>query len=440
MKNYKLILLVLLSVVLTSSCKKFVEGVNDNPNSFTDMGAELIIGQAQMAAIATSESQTSRFAGIFTDQFTGHDRQFIPYDKYDVPAANSNDIWSTFYHRGATQAKLAMEKAIEENNTPLEGVSEIFYAYFIAETAILFGDVPNSEAFDEENPNPHYDAQATVIDDAIAKLTDALTKVSANQKFNRVFVSNNFNWVEVAHSLKARYYLAKKDYTNALSEAQQGISAANKGLFAEHDRDAGKKNLYYQFCVEQRGGYLTAHGSGANQNSGSTLKRWLITRPSGLTSPGDAQRDAKYFDSYNLNTGDDGYFAKDAPFPIVSWVETKLIEAEAAQRTGGDALTPFNAVRSHLETEYNIGGGFPASSSSGNQLLKEILEEKYLSLIGSVQVFQDIRRTDNLIGVQVKGTGHTTIPQRFLYPQTEINANSNFPGLVDMFAKTPINQ
>ena len=432
---------MLLTIFSTSSCKKFVEGVNEDPNNFTDAPTELIVGQAELAAIMTAESQPARLAGVFTDQFTGADRQFITYDRYGVTSGDFDSMWRIMYQKGLAQAKLTTERAASEGKTELEGVSEIFYAYFLGESAILFGDVPATEAVVLEIDDPHYDAQESVINLAIAKLDDAISKVGANNTFSEPFVSNSMNWQEVAHSLKARYYLAKKDYANALTEAQAGISSSNGDLLALHSNATGAKNLFYQFGVDQRAGYMTVDGSGPNNGNGSTLKRWVTTgRPSGLASPGDANRDAVYFDGFGLNFSTGGYFAEDASFPIISWVETKLIEAEAAQRTGGDALTPFNAVRSALETTYNAPGGFPASASTGAQLLQEILEEKYISLIGSLQVYQDIRRTDNLIGVQIKGTGNTSIPQRFLYPEAEANSNSNFPGLVDLFTKTAINQ
>ena len=432
---------MLLTLIGTTSCKKFVEGVNDDPNNFTDAPATLIIGQAELAAIMTAESQPARLAGVFTDQFTGADRQFITYDRYGVTSGDFDNMWDIIYQRGLSQAKLAMTKAAADGNTELEGVSEIFYAYFLGEAALLFGDVPGSEAANEQIDNPHYDHQQDVLNLAIAKLDDALTKVGSNNNFSEPFVSNSLNWQEVAHSLKARYYLAMKDYNNALTEAQAGISSADGDLLAKHSSSTGAKNLFYQFGFEQRAGYMTVDGSGANNGQGSTLKRWLINgRPSGLATPGDLNRDAVYFDGFGLNFNNNGYFAIDASFPIISWVETKLIEAEAAARTGGDGLTPFNAVRSYFEIKYNAPGGFPASASTGSQLIREILEEKYISLIGSLQVFQDIRRTDNVIGVQVKGTGATTIPQRFLYPESEHNSNKNFPGLVDLFTKTQINQ
>ena len=157
-----------------------------------------------------------------------------------------------------------------------------------------------------------------------------------------------------------------------------------------------------------------------------------------MNTPGDAARALVYFNENDINTNDDGFFAVDASFPIVSYYETKLIEAEAAYRTSQDALTPFNEVRQALALEYQAD--FPDSTSSGDDLLLEILEEKYMTLIGSLQVFHDARRTNNAIGIPVKSNTATTIPQRFLYPQLEINANSSFPGIIDLFTPTAVNQ
>ena len=57
-----------------------------------------------------------------------------------------------------------------------------------------------------------------------------------------------------------------------------------------------------------------------------------------------------------------------------------------------------------------------------------------------MQIFHDTRRNNNLLGVPIKGTGHTSIPQRFYYPQVELNTNDNFPGLVDLYEATPVNK
>ncbi|MBT6161642.1 MAG: hypothetical protein HOH81_08165, partial [Flavobacteriaceae bacterium] len=69
----------------------------------------------------------------------------------------------------------------------------------------------------------------------------------------------------------------------------------------------------------------------------------------------------------------------------------------------------------------------------------EILLEKYCSVIG-LPTYQDVLRTKNLIGVPIKSDDTEIIPQRFLYPLTESSSNSNFPGLIDQFVPTKINQ
>lgn len=124
MKQIKLYTLSLFMAVLTlASCSEYTDGINDDPNAFTSAPAELLLGNAQLSIITLSESQAARVAGIFTDQFTGADRQFIPLNSYTTSNTDYDDIWSDLYVEGATQADLAIKKAAEEGNTVLEGVA-----------------------------------------------------------------------------------------------------------------------------------------------------------------------------------------------------------------------------------------------------------------------------------------------------------------------------
>ncbi|NOQ92303.1 MAG: SusD/RagB family nutrient-binding outer membrane lipoprotein [Flavobacteriaceae bacterium] len=436
MKTIKTYILLFALGFSLFSCSNYTDGINENPNAFTSAPGKLIIGQAELTVVKISSSNSSRYGGIFTDQFTGSERQYETVNNYGVVAGDFNDAWGDLYTFGAAQARLANDSGVEDGDVLLVGVSQIMEALLMGEAASLWGDVPYSTAFDyTENSDPTYDTQESVFAAVQSLLNDAITNVGdatvANVYGQPVFVGNGAKWAEVAHSLKARFYLVNKQYSEALLEARQGIGSASGDLLSSHTDATGARNMYYQFVIVDRSGYLTVIDS--------NLHKLLDgRRPRLLNTPGDANRMAKYFTGDELNTGDDGYFGSAASSQIVSWVETKLIEAEAAQRTGGDALTPFNDVRDYLEATY--GGGFPHTSSSGDALLKEILEEKYISLPGSLQIFHDTRRTNNMIEVPIKGTGHSTIPQRFYYPQVEINANDNFPGLIDLFEPTPINK
>ena len=438
MKTINKIITLCFGIALLISCNQYTDGINEDPNNFQNAPAELLIGQGNLAVIKLSESQSSRVAGIWVDHFTGSDRQYELLQIYGTTASDYDDDWDDIYTNGLAQAKLAEDGAVEIENPILEGVAQIQQAILLGEAAALWGDVPNTEALDNVTyPNPNYDNQLEVLSYVQNLLTKAISNlggVKVSDFYNNGYVLNEATWKEVAHSLKARYYMIVKNYPMALLEAKMGVSSPEASLMAFHSDAEGSKNLYYQFQVELRGGYITAAGPSHLYNllNGTTARL--------LDTPGDSKRLAFYFNGTNINTTEEGYFAVDASFPVVSWIETKLIEAEAEQRVNmGTAGEPaFTEVRNYLATAY--GGVFPTSTSSGDQLLNEILEEKYVSLPGSLQVFHDARRTKNVLGIPIKKPNETLLPQRFLYPQTEINSNDNFPGLIDLFTPTEVNK
>ncbi|MCM2302331.1 MAG: SusD/RagB family nutrient-binding outer membrane lipoprotein [Flavobacteriaceae bacterium] len=435
MKNITKTLFFLLITLSFVACSDFTDGINEDPNTFTSAPGSMLIGQANMEVVKLFSSQAGRTSSIFTDQLSGIDRQYSSLNIYVTTAGDYDDDWQDLYASGFAQAKLAEADAIKDGNKVLEGVAQIVQGMLVAEAASLWGDVPFVEAGDYVKfQNPKYDGQKSVLDAAQSLFSKGITNVGAatvSASFGApVYKTNSATWAKVGNSLKARYYLVAKDYPNALTYAKLGISNRNEDLLSNHTSTVGQKNMYFQFLAELRSGML----SGIDSN---LFKLVTGVKPRLLATPGDIQRAAFYFTGTNPRTSSGGIFAVDASFPIISFVETKLIEAEAAHRTSGDALTPFNAVRTELASVY--GGSFPASTDSGNTLLLQILEEKYISLLGQTQVFHDVRRTNNAIGVPIKGVGATKIPQRFLYPQTEINSNKNFPGLVDLYTATPVN-
>ena len=169
--------------------------------------------------------------------------------------------------------------------------------------------------------------------------------------------------------------------------------------------------------------------------------------PRALETPGNTEVYNSYFITEEsgrviLNTDDGGRFSQTSPMKLASYVENQLILAEAKFKTGNEAgaREHLNNVRADLRNQYASQDGFPDSDASGNVLLKQILEEKYLALIGEVVTFHDLRRTRNFIGVPNKPTGSTgasDFPQRFLYPQSELDTNENIPSpLPEFFTPT----
>ena len=76
-------------------------------------------------------------------------------------------------------------------------------------------------------------------------------------------------------------------------------------------------------------------------------------------------------------------------------------------------------------------------------LLREILEERYVTFNGQIEGFNDLRRTfkETDIRVNVPLNFGTQFPQRFIYPQFEIDINTSIPNpLPTIRDPTPINK
>ena len=103
-----------------------------------------------------------------------------------------------------------------------------------------------------------------------------------------------------------------------------------------------------------------------------------------------------------------------------------------------------NSYQSLNETDFQTGGIENNDNlNPTDALLKEILEEKYIMLFGTSEVFSDIRRTLSDVNSKVNLTPNTgsELPQRFLYPQSEIDRNSNAPNPIPgFFEPTQINK
>lgn len=428
-------------LALALACESYTEDLNTDPNQFSSAPPELIIGQAQLGWMQLATSNSARYTGIFMNHFTGEDRQYIAVNQYSTTAGDYDDTWDDAFVDGIAAAQLTKELALEGGNTLLVGISQICEAAIFGEMAALFGDIPFTEANNVDSfPEPAYDSQASVFAGVQNLLDEAITNLGSTSGVPYVGnrLSSSASWAEIAWSLKARYYLIAKDYPNALTSARNGIDAPEKSLVTLHTTSINTENLYYQFMVDERDGYLGATESHLVHLLNGTVPRLINT-------PGDSDRFTFYFTPYSDGSGHapnvstTGVYAETASMNIISYEEVKLIEAEAANRTGdaGD-IAAFNEVRGHLASQY--GGSFPdtASASGSTALLMEILEEKYITLIGELQPFHDIRRTANMLNVPPK-TG-SVIPQRFIYPQVEIDANSNVPTpLPGLFDPTPVN-
>lgn len=500
MKNMLKRLLISFSLVLmlSTSCEMFVDKIDEfDPTQPTAASLGQVINSAEVGIIAFAEGDLTRLACLFSDQFTGVDRQYVSLNEYTTTAGDYDSQWDNIYSTALKSLRIAQAKATVSNNLRAKGLAQILEAYLMGMSAAVWGDIPYTEAVNlDQFPNPAYDTQSDIYADVLTLLDAAIVNIQTSPAGTTYegdfFGGNDAAWIARANTLKAKYYLHLKQYANAITAATAGISSTSQELYAPHGGSYNQNfNIYYSFLTYDRPGYMSADYALApklldpgyvdaalyrgNSSTDESARFSWYYYPEGLNTPGVAEYDVNVLWSEDWGTPEDydGFFGAATSFPIITVAENQLILAEAKLRTAdfNGALAALNVWRAILNTGYRITPGWlgegysydpyiaadfdPAGIENvdgidnDDALYREIIEEKYVSLLGTLEVFNDMRRMgfgafaadQNWEIVGVTPNVGSDIPQRFLIPQTELNSNTSAPSTPPgLFTKTAIFQ
>ncbi len=464
MKIIKSIYLIAI-IFSISACQGLVEDINVDPNKVTDVNGESLFTGIQIADVAAQSGFINWAGGVCAGYFVGNGRlSFI--QQYEYPNTDSNTPWRNIYIGVVNQARLLRSGINVTNQDFFYGASMVIEAHAIATASNVFGDVPFSEAGNDEFTTPNYDGQVsvyaslqTLLDDAIASLNAAETVGGINEDL--FFDGDAASWISVANTLKARLYMETGDYGSAMAAAQNGISSASQTMKYSPPNIAGGGDLNLLNDLQNSstfGGDITVDGSYLISLIGTDAS----SRNNSKTN--EVDRAAYYYDGTEINLT--GIAGVEEPMEQVSYQENLLIWAEASLRiSNGDfdaALGKLNEHRANLRdgvyfaaadgvyddyiNDDFMNGGIENADGTltmEDALLREIIEERYVTFFAHMLGFSDLRRmksdpTALQVAVPVNvGSAH---PERFLYPFTETNTNSNVPDVSDLFLKTEINQ
>lgn len=458
--------------ILFVSCSKMVEGINTDPNNPLDADPNSMLTSIMVGNMNIQEGDLARFAGMWSGYFRGFTQQYQSYHQYTVIARNFDEAWQRIYAGGYKNIKILKDKALAINNRRMLGVVQVIEANLMGTTTDLFGDIPYSQASNEQFPNPTFDAQnevyasiQTLLDSAIVNLNSTAFIDFSAQDIH--FAGNMTRWIQTANTLKARYFLHTREYQKALAAAQNGINAQANNFMAPHfATNRSAFNLYFQFLSLDRPNWMDATG----MNGVNIINPTRAGNRSNTKTVERARWSYYYNSATNLNFTINGFFGQNTFFPMASFAENLLILAEADARLNGFAagLTRLNTYRAYMNTgayinttyltagnfRYDpyvaadfLAGGMENASlpalAQDRALLREILEERYVTFIGQIEGFNDLRRTfkENDIRVNVPLNFGTVFPQRFIYPQVEIDINKSIPAVLPTtFEPTPINK
>ncbi len=466
--------IALLSLTLLSSCSDVFNepNIKSNPNAVTDVDVATLLSGTLLGVAMLHEDTDVRISAIWAGQLNGLARQHQGYANYIV--SSQNFTWNPLYP-AASQARLIQIKADVAGDKWTKGVGQVLEALVVAKATDLYGDVPYSQAFnDVKYPTPVFDKQADVyaalqvtLDNAIQNLSASAGLAFAGQDF--IYGGAVAKWKAAAYTLKARLYLHTGDYAKAVTNATSGISSKAGDALIPHGTSQGVDyNQNYDFFRVNR--------AGDTGFDGAYLPMLMQSRIKSANTKTDETALYNYYfkvgitatGSLDPNTAD-GAFTASSPHPIITYYENQLILAEAQARLGNtaDALTALNAVRSTLASGYFNGKTLPTTglkydaytladfsptglanptkaASVQTALLYEIITQRYIYFLMQYEAFNDVRRLEKatpIVQLPIPLYTGTKKPERFIYPQGEVNTNPNVPKpLPDQFTKIPIFQ
>ena len=467
MKNIKYVALSLL-LIFSVGCEKVVVGINDNPNEISSDSFEagvLLLKGIELANISVQAGHATRIGGMWTGQTKGLILLYKSLAEYNISAEESNNIWQNAYQGVVKQARLLRQQTVTSPKAKqYSGISKVLEANTLGTMASLFGDIPYTEIVKEEVADPKFDGQKFVfaqlqilLDEAIADLTAAPSTAIPE---DLMFAGNTQKWIKVARTLKARMYMHTREYEKASQEAALGVLASTDALvFTPPAIGNGSQNLNYKM-INQRGGYWGF--------TGSYLDVLLSTKRNNKKTQENARLAYFKFDGASA-TNNKGIAAVNTPMVLVGYEETLLILAETAVRAGktAEGIVQLNKLRTYLAggkafiklnaadllkydayvlADFETGGMENLDGiATDRALLREIIEERYVSGFTGNLAFDDLRRLgskekDIAVLPPFNSATIKQYPQRFIVAQSELSANQNAPVDAGIFSVTEVNK
>lgn len=427
-------------IALAGACTDFLTGeeLTTDPNRPDAATTDQLFTAVQVQQFTVHTGALARLASMWTQQMAGTDRQYASQALYDIAEDDFSTEWNSIYGGGGLlDLRIIQDRATEANDLVYRGVAKVWEAFIMGMAASVWGDIPYSEAVAGVD-NPTLDPQAevyaavqTVLDEAIADLQSGTG--AGPDEADLVYGGDVENWIELAHTLKARFYLHTAEmnqsaYASALAQAQQGISDPAGNFTTFHTTAATEANIWHQF-FRDRDSYMRAGKTLVDtmrMRNDPRLDDYFAPNQSGQFV-GAAQGEPQSA-SHSLLSAT--RLAASFPQPLVTWAENQLIIAEAAYRTGNQSLanTALNRVRT--------AAGLAPVSLSGTALLHAIMIEKWITLFQNMEALNDYRRTcaPNLAPA---GTADV-IPGRIFYAFSERNTNPNIPPPEEQPARNPL--
>ncbi|WP_339895015.1 SusD/RagB family nutrient-binding outer membrane lipoprotein [uncultured Algibacter sp.] len=457
-------ILVFVTIIL-SGCENIVDDLNKNPNQLTldAVDAGLFLNGAELSNINIQLGAFSRMAGYYSSQLIGFEQ--VDQERFLYNVTNTTFGWDGYQ---SVITPMREMRGRTTDNPFYQGISKVLEAHLIGTYASLFGDIPYSEAVSDIE-DPRFDDQRTVFDELQILLQEAIDDLeNADGSViieDYIFDGNRLKWLESAWTLKARYYMHTKEYDNAYNAAQNGISSSGNSMVFDPLNVAGENSTKNKYFIVLSGG--------PNTGTGDSYLIRLLDNSSGMSRNNTKTDETARFGYYSIDQTSAeinlGIANELEPQPMITYQENLLILAEAGARTQSFTigLGHLNELRNFLNTGAFLNSNFSSEPytydayiasdfdaggienmdgiNPDRALLREIIEERYVSGFTTFMPFDDARRlkksdSDVAVPFPLNVPTATQNVERFLYPEDEILSNQMAPEDPGLFEVTKVNQ
>ncbi len=464
------------TLAILPGCRKYLD-VNQDPNIAREVTPSLLLPSGQIAMASALGVDLQVNGAIWAQHWTQSPNasQYKIYEQYLPNASDYDREWGLLYNGALADFKEAERIAAANNQAQYVAISKLMQAYTFQIITDAWGDVPFSEALKGKTEDgaitaPRFDRQEQVYDGIIQMINDAKGMIDPSDPAHPgsddlIYSGDMTAWEKFANTLLLKVYLRLSEV--APGKAQTGINAlyASGATFIDAGSEAtisfistaGNQNPLYSEIVglsytqnlvasatvtdsmaanedERRFELFTTIGSnvvGLRQGNYNASASTQVSIPSAITG------------AQARNTA-----SAEAPVRLITAHESYFLQAEAAARgwsSSGDDATLYRAgigasfaalditedsVISYY-TDSTYWGIYPAGGSVQDRV-RHIITQKWFSMTGTqgFEAWTEWRRTGypDFFVISANSIIGNVFPQSFLYPNTELTRNANFPG------------
>lgn len=451
MKRFKIITILLFSLLVSVGCDSDFEEINTDPNNPVAVPSDLLIPGIVRAA---QNRSYSTFVGgdmgaCWSQQFSKV--QYNDEERYQPRQGVITQVWNDFYSVVISDADAMYNIAVAEENNNMQGVALTLQAYGFAFLTDVYGDIPFTEAIkaDEGIIAPVYDKQADVYTGILTMLDDAIALLGTSGAINStndiLYQGNAAKWKKFASSLKFRVLMrasAKMDVAAQLQALKNSgnlfSSNADEAKLVYLSANPSANPLYESIVFGTRGEWkvnsvmvdmlVTANDPRLSVYVAKNSSGAYRGKPSGYV---DVPNDDYNYE--NVSPLGAFYLRPTLPGYFMSNAQLKLLMAEAVTQgfMSGDAnalyLEGITASLEYNEVPAPAIASFlneKALSGTKSQALEQIATQSWIALFSQgVESWNEWRRTKVPALSPAFEADLNEIPSRYNYPTTEGSIN-----------------